>query len=354
MSKHTFPTSVPAGMPRQFGKELSNYSYFSKPKSPFATMDDGQKSVPKKPTLHSPSFEEIMEFRPKSQPSVTKMELEDHLDPWDLEENNNPQFVTGYCKDIFKYLKTNEDLYSAKHGYLNSQPEINEKMRAILLDWLVDVQVKFKLLPETLFMAVNLIDRYCQLIKMTRTKYQLLGITSLFIAAKYEEIYPPELKEFVYVTDNAYTKTDVLEMEGQIISTLDFNLLSISPLRFLERHSRIAKLDNKFTYFAKYLIELALIDYSMLRYSPSLLACASIFLSNRLANRAEANELVLGVSGYKETQIKPLVYEIITLLQASEKSSLQAVRRKYASPAYYEVSRIRINLMDKRPQSGQH
>jgi len=85
----------------------------------------------------------------------------------------------------------------------NKQNDINEKMRSILVDWLVEVHVKFKLLPETLFLTVNLIDRYLEAKKVLRQKLQLVGVTSMLIASKYEEIYAPEVKDFVYITDKA-------------------------------------------------------------------------------------------------------------------------------------------------------
>ena len=87
-----------------------------------------------------------------------------------------------------------------------NQKDVNEKMRAILIDWLVDVHSKFKLVNETMFLTVNLIDRYLGEVQVTRQKLQLVGVTAMFIATKYEEIYPPELRDFVYVTDKAYTK----------------------------------------------------------------------------------------------------------------------------------------------------
>lgn len=83
-------------------------------------------------------------------------------------------------------------------------------MRSILVDWLVYVHLKFKLQPETLFMAINLIDRYLSKNTIMRNKLQLVGVASLFIASKFEEIYAPELKDFVYVCDNAYTKEEIL------------------------------------------------------------------------------------------------------------------------------------------------
>ena len=109
-------------------------------------------------------------------------------------------------------------------GYMEKQEDINEKMRAILVDWLVEVHLKFKLVPESLYLTVNLIDRYLEREQVNRQKLQLVGVTAMLIACKYEEIYPPIVKDFVYITDNAYTKEEILEMERKMLSVLDFNI----------------------------------------------------------------------------------------------------------------------------------
>lgn len=114
-------------------------------------------------------------------------------------------------------------------------------------------------------MAVNLLDRYLQKELITRDKFQLLGITALFIASKYEEIYPPHMKEYVNVCDRAtYSKQDLLDMETKIILTLEFNLTDSTVLRFLERFGRVAGLESKAFMLARYVTELALVDGNFL------------------------------------------------------------------------------------------
>jgi G2/mitotic-specific cyclin-B, other len=143
-----------------------------------------------------------------------------------------------------------EDLESKPHMYpsgncLASQTEITERMRKVLIDWLVEVHVQFKLLPETLFIAVNLIDRFCEKNQVKRKNYQLVGVTCMLIAAKYEEIYPPYVKEFIYITDLAYTKEQILETEVQVLDCLGFNMTWPTPLRFLERYSKLVDSGNE-------------------------------------------------------------------------------------------------------------
>lgn len=121
-------------------------------------------------------------------------------------------------------MKSVEGGTLSNQAYMRKQQDINESMRAILVDWLIDVHLKFKLLPETLFLTVNLIDRYLSLKPMARGKLQLLGVAALLISTKYEEIYPPTCKDMVYITDNAYSKEDILAMESNVLIALDFNI----------------------------------------------------------------------------------------------------------------------------------
>ena len=107
---------------------------------------------------------------------------------------------------------------------MEKQDDINDKMRSILIDWLIEVHLKFKLVPESLYLTVNLIDRYLEKEQVNRQKLQLVGVTAMLIACKYEEIYPPIVKDFVYITNNAYTKEEILEMERKMLQALDFNI----------------------------------------------------------------------------------------------------------------------------------
>src|SRR3569833_1344762 len=140
-------------------------------------------------------------------------------------------------------------------------------MRSILIDWLVEVHLKFKLLPESLYLTVNLIDRYLEKEQVHRQKLQLVGVTAMLIACKYEEIYPPIVNDFVYITDNAYTKEEILAMEKKMLTLLDFEIQINSSYRCLERYAKVAKADEFSFNLARYLIELSLVNYKMLRFS---------------------------------------------------------------------------------------
>jgi transcription initiation factor TFIIIB Brf1 subunit/transcription initiation factor TFIIB len=181
------------------------------------------------------------------------------------------------------------------------QDDINEKMRAILVDWLVEVHLKFKLIPESLYLTVNLIDRYLEKQKVNRQQLQLVGVTCMLIACKYEEIYPPIVKDFVYITDNAYSKQEILDMERDILSVLDFDIQINSSFRFLERYCKIAQADSMIFNLSRYLLELCLVNYKMIKYAPSNLAASALYLSNKMTKSANSwSEALAHHSQFKE------------------------------------------------------
>jgi hypothetical protein len=165
----------------------------------------------------------------------------DNIDERDAED---PLCVTEYVSDMYEHFRSKELSTSVRPTFMENQPHINERMRSILVDWLVEVHLKFKLVPETLYLTVNLIDRYLERKEVSRPRLQLVGVTSLLIASKYEEIYPPELRDLVYICDRAYTRHEVsfhLCRLFHCITRLSFRLVphtSLVPPFFTTTDSR--------------------------------------------------------------------------------------------------------------------
>jgi len=264
----------------------------------------------------------------------------------DLFNVNNPQYVSIYAKEIFEHLLNVEDNFCPRYGALTQiQPEINDKMRAILLDWLVDIHLKFKLLPETLYLAINLVDRMLEKISTTKKKFQLLGVTSMLIAAKYQEIYPPEIKEFIRVTDNAYTKEEILDMEGKILCELNFKLTIPSAFSFLDRYTKLVEMDERAIHLCQFFIETALMDYRMVKYRPSLLVCAAIHLANKALKRSVGEEVLVNATNHSEQNIKLCAKDLFIALRNADKLTLKAVKRKFLTTQYMEVAKIPLEML---------
>merc|ERR1719356_365155 len=148
----------------------------------------------------------------------------------------DPQHVVDYLSDIYRVLQDDEAKCPVRPNFMDKQPHVNPKMRAILVDWLIDVHKKYKLRPETLFLAIGLIDRFLEKRSTSRRHLQLVGVTALLIAAKFEELYPPQINDFVYVTDKAYSKEEVLRMEVSMLTVLDFKICRPTAAHFMDRY----------------------------------------------------------------------------------------------------------------------
>lgn len=256
--------------------------------------------------------------------------------------NPQPQQVDDYLEEIFSHLKEIEFNITTNPFYMKNQNDINEKMRAILIDWLVEVHLKFKLVPETLFLTINLIDRYLDKKVIMRNRLQLVGVTAMLIACKYEEIYAPEVRDFVYITDKAYTKEEIFQMENDMLSTLEYNITVPSSFRYMEVFNRYLKLEENAIMFCRYLLELFLIEYKMIKYNPSLLAAATMYITLKITKKSEA-EKVTQLTGYSDEILKECAKDICGILDNVEKNSLQAVRKKFSLPKFMEVAKIKFN-----------
>ena len=251
----------------------------------------------------------------------------------------NIQNCNEYINEIFSHLKETENLNLPLENYMEkTQSEINERMRIILLDWLIDVQLKFKLLPETLFLTINIIDRYLSISKATKENLQLIGITSMLIACKYEEIYFPEIKDFIYMTDDTYSKDEVLQMEYKILKKLEFNITNPSSLRFLEIYDFYLKLDNKIYFLAKYFLELSLVNYKQIKFLPSIIATSAIYLSKKQDVLFDENEL-WNITGYTFNDIEECYLRLKEYIFHLDNTQYLAVKRKYSSEKYFSVSK---------------
>ena len=200
---------------------------------------------------------------------------------FDTTHITNVQIPKDYINVIYYNLliEENNDLISKPvHTYMKKQSEINVHMRSILVDWIIDVHHKFGFTDETLFMTILIIDRYCTSEQISRMKYQCLGITALMIACKHEEINLPKVDDFIYITDNAYTKEEVFKMENDVLSKLNFELLYPSPIKFFEYLSIHFNFCKKYHLLGKYLMETFLLDLKYIKYKPSIISCACAYI----------------------------------------------------------------------------
>ncbi|KAG6418383.1 hypothetical protein SASPL_120587 [Salvia splendens] len=263
----------------------------------------------------------------------------------DAADANNHLAVVEYIDEIYQFYKllryvylfmqfacvvvecdiVNWDLCVQPEGmagdYMDSQPEINAKMRAIMVDWLVQVHNKFDLSPETLYLTINLVDRY-----LASKKTQLVGLGAMLIASKYEEIWAPEVNELVFISDRTYSCADILAMEKKILGQLEWSLTVPTPYVFLARFIKASMTDAKVENMVYLLGELAMMNYSRaIRYSPSLIAASAVYAVRCTLSIAPAwNE-----TGLLEEQLMECAKMLATFHSMLLDGNMRGIYRKY-------------------------
>eukprot|EP00656_Telonema_subtile_P049061 TRINITY_DN6023_c0_g1_i4.p1 TRINITY_DN6023_c0_g1~~TRINITY_DN6023_c0_g1_i4.p1 ORF type:complete len:300 (-),score=101.70 TRINITY_DN6023_c0_g1_i4:387-1286(-) len=268
----------------------------------------------------------------------------------------DPQFVSEYMNDIMTCYRRSEGCGLPVHGYLNAHNDINEKMREILVDWLVEVHTKFNLQPAVLYTTVQLIDRFLSAEAVARSKLQLVGITAMLIASKMEEIYPPEVKDFVYISDKAYTQDEIKKMEQQMLNTLKFKVAFPTVYMFAQQIKIATMCNEKSSRVASYLMDMTLQDYSTLQYRPSLMAAACVNLAERMERGAsDLEQRVWSPAqeewvGYTEHELRECMQCVDLILE--QPRELKAVRKKYASSKWGKVATTTQSLMPAEHRDG--
>ncbi|NXE87080.1 CCNB2 protein, partial [Menura novaehollandiae] len=291
--------------------------------------------------------------------------LLNNIEDIDAEDWENPQLCSDYVKDIYLYLRELEVgcstsallspcggswlltqlspqlQQSVRPHYLDGKT-INGRMRAILVDWLVQVHSRFHLLQETLYMCVAVMDRFLQSHPVPRKRLQLVGVTALLVASKYEEILSPDVADFVYITDNAYTSNEIREMEMIILKELNFDLGRPLPIHFLRRASKAGEADAKQHTLAKYLMELTLIDYDMVHHRPSEIAAAALCLSQKILGDNKWGTKQHYYTGYAEDSlVMTMKHMAKNVVKVNEKlTKYTAIKNKYASSKLLTISTI--------------
>jgi len=274
--------------------------------------------------------------------------LEPMIEDIDKEDVGNPQLVVEYVQDIYAYLRILEREQYVQDSYLKGQTVIMPKMRSVLVDWLVGVHLQFKLLPETMYTAVAILDRFLQksLKVVDRNTLQLVGVAAMLIASKYEEIYAPEVKDFVYITDSAYTEKDILRMELRILEVLNFELGRPLPLHFLRRASKAGGVEASTHTLAKYAMELSLTDYTMVAEPPSRLAAAALAISIRLLEpdvksmKQVWTSVLEYYTRYEFNELTETIKKLAGLLIAAPSAKLSSVYNKYSTRKFLKIARI--------------
>jgi len=287
----------------------------------------------------------------------------------DIDMNDNDEFnANDYVNSIFKYYKEREGMFII-NDYIKEQPHINKQMRLLLVDWMVEVQQQLEFNHEVLYLSVKLLDLYLNGRKVEKEKLQLLGGAAMFIACKFEERMPPIIDDFIYVSDNAYNRKELIKMEIDILKSVRFDIGIPLSYTFLRRYAKCVKADMKFLTLARYILEISLQDYGFVYLKDSLKACAALYLAlkmtvchennqktsldkNNLQNPAqltvssanlsstEWNSTLIHYTGYNLSQFIDLIPSMNNLVQSAPTSKYRTIYKKYSHSVFYEVAKV--------------
>lgn len=272
------------------------------------------------------------------------VKTDDKFEDVDKADEGNPLLVANYAFEIYEYLQSLEDKFPIRENFLESQ-QVTPRMRAVLVDWLVEVQIQYHLLQETLYLAIQILDRYLQAVPTVGKKYlQLVGVSAMYVASKYEEVYMPDISDFVFITDSAYTKQQLLQMECEIVRVLEFQFSRPISLTFLRRYSKVVEANPIHHCFSKYFLELALMEYSMCHVKPSLIAAAALYISlciyelNHKKGPLHWDAKMVHYTSYTLDEVSAAAQKLAVAIEKAATSKFEAVKKKYASSKMMKVS----------------
>ena len=248
-------------------------------------------------------------------------------------------YLDTYCKEE----KTLE--FQIVPNFMEKQEEINAKMRAIVVNWMIDVHDRFKLLPDTLFLGVVFFDRYMSTVfDIKKEKLQLIGVTSLLIACKYEEIFSPEIRDFVCILDRTYERDDLIELENYMLKILKFEITFPTSFRYYEILRIEFDIEDKYYNYGIYLLTLCLIDCRFAKYTQGVIATTVCFFLKKIFYGVNINEFLGNFVKIEENEIKNCLIDICFLLFNVENSIYTSINIKFKNISEEIISKVKIKL----------
>uniref|UniRef100_A0A3B4FJZ9 G2/mitotic-specific cyclin-B2 n=1 Tax=Pundamilia nyererei TaxID=303518 RepID=A0A3B4FJZ9_9CICH len=263
----------------------------------------------------------------------------------DSENSEDCYMCPEYAKDIFDYLKNREEKFGLCN-YMPTQPSLNSEMRAILIDWLVEVQENFELYHETLYLAVKMTDHYLAKTPVHREMLQLVGSTAMLVASKFEEHSPPCVDDFLYICDDAYKREELISMEASILQTLSFDINIPIPYRFLRRYAKCVSASMDTLTLARYYCEMSLMEMDLVPERGSLVASACLLMALVTKDLGGWSPILQFHSGYQASDLAPVVRRIYSMLSAPPDDKLRAIKNKYSHKVFFEVASLPLLSID--------
>jgi hypothetical protein len=365
---------------RKFGKELQNRGdlvYVRKPheKKEQSTADTDKQLSNKNTTLdkqvkqvhikqtknvHSKFnpllSEEFVRAKPQPKVDTVKTEIKEAITQAESKRDTvrrNPQNVEAYQERIMAYLLKKDKQRRVPGDYLERMEFLNEKRRGVLVDWLVNVSLKFKVLDETLFSAIWIMDRFFSKdASVGKDHLQLICITCLMISAKMEEVYPPSMADYVDICDGAYTQIEILDMEAHVLSVLQFDIAVATSLHLFRFFCRDLDISRKSFFFGEFLLHTILLDVKGFRFTQNEISAAAIFLVNKMfKEKIKWDPQLSELTGVSEKKVKVTAKELYKIFKKVNSKTWKAVKDKYSRVEVMEVAKFKVERVSRTAKS---
>lgn len=254
--------------------------------------------------------------------------------------------TVAFMDDIYNYLLMKEKQHVVPEDGVNSQM-IKPKMRSILVDWLVQVHSRFHLFAETLHLTVYLVDCCLAKMKVEKTELQLVGMACMLVACKFEEMYVPDIKDFEYIADNAFSKQQIMKMEIKVLGAADYILSRPHSMTFIRWIAKEAETAIRQQYLAKYFSEIALLEESVTNFLPSQIALLSLYLAYAISSKEFPTARLVKLINWTEDGLTAVVPTFVrAVLRMHCQDRLAAVRQKYSGSKFHAVANIPVDELE--------
>jgi len=365
------PSKKEMGSKRVFGRDLTNKQKEASrvaegngaPSKGTAATDDSKES----------EFDEVEKVKvlvvddadTVDDDETAAVTAEPELMPWDAVDVDDDLSAAEYAEGIMATLREQEAGRTVG-DFMATQHDLNERMRAVLVDWMVAVHRKFELTEPTYFLGINLVDRFLAAKAVKRAELQLLGCSCLWTASKYHEIYAPEMEDFVFISDRAFSSEQMVAMEVEVLKTLSFELTVPTVLNYAERYSKISahylrkERERKIIGdLIMYCAEHSVITYALCRRAPSLVG-AACFVYSCIATKVFAVDTfhedgLEHAIGYSMDALLPTMRELDAALKSAKRSKRKAVLNKYCCAERSNIGKLnfqRLNVSFLAPPRG--
>ncbi|KAF8383517.1 cyb-3, partial [Pristionchus pacificus] len=290
-------------------------------------------------------LEDVVEEEVVTTPSVDEDPCPEY--DYDLEMKGHIFDVPEFAFDIFLYYRAREESFKVT-GYMEKHPKLSKDSRAVLVDWMIEIQETFELNHETLYLAVKLVDIFLQNSKkaVNRSELQLIACAAVFVASKYDERQPPLVDDFLYVCEDAFSRQDLEEMECQLLRTVAYDLGAPLSYSHVRRFAKACKVDMNTLTLARYILETSLMYYEFVSASESKIAAGAFLLALKMTDsEAVWTPVMHKYSGYKAEEIEPWMWELNHMMYirtsgVGVNAKLNTAFQKYSHEVFFHSATV--------------